>query len=47
LNVVCALGEIGDTRAVEPLIELLENASHYDVLAAAVKALKKLGHEVE
>ena len=57
LNVVCALGEIGDTRAVDPLIELLENGSRaefgsfqfpgYGVLAATVRALKKLGHEVE
>ncbi len=44
-HVAEALGEIGDTRAVEPLIELLEDDE--DIREAAKEALKKLGHEVE
>ena len=40
------LGDIGDARAVEPLIEALGNDDE-DVCDAAKEALKKLGHEVE
>jgi HEAT repeat protein len=40
------LGEMGDTRAVEPLIKTLEDDDE-DVRNAAKEALKKLGHEVE
>ena len=54
-----ALGEIGDTRAVDPLIEVLESEERLygtdpliaqnlpHIRKAAMKALKKLGHEVE
>ena len=41
-----ALGNIGDTRAVEPLIKALEDDDE-DIRKAAADALKKLGHEVE
>ena len=40
------LGEIGDKRAVEPLIEALGDENDV-VREAAKEALKKLGHEVE
>jgi HEAT repeat protein len=43
---VRALGEIGDERAVEPLIELLEDEDEY-VRDAAKEVLEMLGHEVE
>ena len=41
-----ALGQIGDVRAVEPLIKALEDNDE-DVRKAAKEALHKLGHEVE
>jgi HEAT repeat protein len=41
-----ALGNIGDTRAVEPLTKTLEDGDR-DVRNTAKEALKKLGHEVE
>ncbi len=44
-NAVNALGEIGDKRAVEPLIRVCEN--YITNTVAAKEALRKLGHEVE
>ena len=41
-----ALGELGDPRAVEPLIKALEDDDP-GVRERAEKALVKLGHEVE
>jgi len=41
-----ALGMIGDTRAVEPLIKALEDEDE-GVRRNAKESLKKLGHEVE
>ena len=41
-----ALGKIGDVRAVDPLIKVLNNDNER-VRNAAKEALKKLGHEVE
>ncbi|MBD3413945.1 MAG: hypothetical protein GF421_05890 [Candidatus Aminicenantes bacterium] len=38
-----ALGEIGDKRAVEPLIEAAENDNLFSVRAIATEALEKLG----
>jgi HEAT repeat protein len=38
------LGEIGDTRAIEPLKKALDNTRTHQV---AKEALKKLGHDVE
>jgi len=47
-NVIAAgtLGEIGDKRAVEPLIKALEDSDE-TIRSAAVRALKQLGHEVK
>jgi hypothetical protein len=45
-DVAWVLGEIGDARAVEPLIKALGEEDG-DVREAAAEALKKLGHEVE
>jgi HEAT repeat protein len=37
-----ALGEIGDAQAVTPLINLIEDSSHYAIVKAAVGALEKV-----
>jgi HEAT repeats len=37
-----ALGEIGDAQAVTPLINLIEDSSHHDIVKAAVGALEKV-----
>ena len=42
-----ALGKIGDKRAIEPLIKVLDSSDDKDIRDAAKEALKKLGHEVE
>ena len=37
-----ALGEIGDAKAVEPLINLIEESFHYAIARTAVGALEKV-----
>ncbi|HIF37600.1 MAG TPA: hypothetical protein EYQ70_04300 [Marine Group III euryarchaeote] len=41
-----ALGEIGDKRAIEPLIKVLDS-DDWDICDAAKEALEKLGHTID